>query len=335
MFDRERRTIMRKIILSTVTLGALLAPLLPAAPALALNQKSYVSSAGSDANSCANVANACATFGGAITNTAAGGEVSVVGTGDYGTITINKAINITNDGAGEAGMTVGNGLTGIFIIAGVGDVVSLRGLVLDGQGVGNAGIQVNAASAVHVQNCVIRNFEFSNGGFGIGMISSGNTALFMSDTIIFNNGAKAGSSGIVIGPSGSGSANVVLDRVHVENNVIGMWVRGGSSSGGGVHLVMRDSVVSGNASHGVIADTLPGKSPAFIVLERSSVLNNGGIGLLVNGPGATVLLNDNTVIRNAVGISPQGSGQIISYGNNRVNNNVGPDGTPTGSYSPI
>ena len=54
-----------------------------------------------------------------------------------------------------------------------------------------------------------------------------------------------------------------------------------------------------------------------------------------DGPGATILLNDDTVTRNSVGIGAANGGQLISYGNNKVNNNIGPDGAPTGSYSPI
>jgi len=41
------------------------------------------------------------------------------------------------------------------------------------------------------------------------------------------------------------------------------------------------------------------------------------------------------VARNAVGVSAVNGGQLVSYGNNKVNNNIGPDGRPTGSYSPI
>jgi len=41
------------------------------------------------------------------------------------------------------------------------------------------------------------------------------------------------------------------------------------------------------------------------------------------------------VTRNTVGITTLNGGQLISYGNNRVNNNVGPDGTPTGRYGQL
>ena len=70
-------------------------------------------------------------------------------------------------------------------------------------------------------------------------------------------------------------------------------------------------------------------------MERTSSLNNAGTGILADGPRATMLLNDNTVARNGAGISAVNGGQLISYGNNRVNNNLGADGVPTGNFSPI
>ena len=128
---------------------------------------------------------------------------------------------------------------------------------------------------------------------------------------------------------------VVLDRVHLENNVVGLLVDGSVSTGNGAHVIIRDSVVSGNASDGIRAFSLPGKAPAFIVVEHTTSVNNGGTGILANGPGATMLLDGNVVSRNGVGLNAVNSGQLISYGNNKVNNNLGPDGVPTGSYSPI
>src|SRR5262249_30458322 len=220
---------------------------------------------------------------------------------------------------------------GLEVNAGVGDIVSLRGLVIDGQGGGAFGIEINLASAVHVQNCVIRNFL--GNGFGIATFTTGNTQLFVSDTIIFNNGSMATTGGILVQPAGSGSANVVLDRVHLENNVLGLLVDGSHGTGNGAHVIIRDSVVSGNAGDGIRAVSTPGTAPAFLVVEHSSVVNNVGVGISANGPRATMLLNDNTITRNGTGISAINSGQLISYGNNKNNNNIGAEGAPTGFYS--
>ena len=191
-------------------------------------------------------------------------------------------------------------------------------------------------SAVHIQNCTIGNFESPSLGIGLSFSALGNSQLFVSDTIIFNNGGRAASGGVLIETGGTGSANVVLDRVHLDNNVVGLLVDGRSTqNGNGAHVVLRDSVVSGNASHGILALSAPGKAPAFIVVERTTSVNNAGAGILADGPRATMLISDNTVARNGVGINAVNGGQLISYGSNKSNNNTGPDGTPTGHYNPI
>src|SRR5262249_33674932 len=133
----------------------------------------------------------------------------------------------------------------------------------------------------------------------------------------------------------AGGAKVVLNRVNLENNVVGLRVDATPWAQDGAYVVLRDSVVSGNYSDGIQAISAPGAAPAFIAVEHSSIVNNAGTGIRADGPRATMLLNDNTVARNGVGISAVNSGQLISYGNNKVNNNLGPDGTPTGNYSPI
>src|SRR5262245_6797191 len=160
-----------KTALPLIALAGVLS-LLQGTPAQAVNVKSFVSGTGSDANNCSTIPLACATLQHALTQTAPGGEITVVNTGDYGgaaspyRVDINQSVNITNDGAGEASILAPNLGVGIIIRGGVGDVISLRGLVIDGQGAGQFGILVASASAVHIQNCVIRNFQASD-AYGI------------------------------------------------------------------------------------------------------------------------------------------------------------------------
>ena len=139
--------------LSLGTLGAVMA-LLQGTPAHALNTKSFVSNVGNNQSSCSNALNACATFAGALAKTAPGGEIAVLNSGDYGPVFITQSVNISNDGAGEASI-VAPPANGITINGGAGDVVNLRGLVIDGQGGGANGILIQQASGVHVQNCEI------------------------------------------------------------------------------------------------------------------------------------------------------------------------------------
>ena len=314
-------------------LAAMLALSLPAAPAQALNAKSWVANNGSEGNPCTQQL-PCPSFQRAHDATQPGGEIGVNTPGDYGQVFITKSIHITNDSTGEASIlaTSGGFGVGIRINGGNGDVVSLRGLVMEGAVSGNAGLTFANASALHIQSCVIKNFEGNNGGLIFQPI--GNSQLFVSDTIIFNNGSAANTGGIIIRPLGSGAANVVLDRLHLENNVVGLQLDATlTSSANGIHAILRDSVVSGNAGDGIAVITQAGAAPAFMLIDRGTSANNAASGISANGPRATILLKNSTITRNGSGVSTVNSGQLISYGNNRNNNNIGPEGAPTGFLS--
>src|ERR1700732_5354256 len=100
---------------SLAVLAVLLA--LSAAPqAFATNATTYVSRIGADAGTCTSAA-PCATFAYAIGQTTAGGEISVLTSGEYGEVTITKSISIVAKGA-EGGVTLlASGDTGITVNA--------------------------------------------------------------------------------------------------------------------------------------------------------------------------------------------------------------------------
>jgi hypothetical protein len=335
----------RKRASLTAGLAAALA-LLSGVPVQAAPTKVWVATGGTDSTTCGAISSPCASLQRAHDNVAAGGEIGVLTPGDYGGgLLITKSVSITNDGAGEATIGPGTGLNaatsiGIDVEAGPGDIISIRGLVLDG-GVdpnGSAsnqngitfGRDLTDGAALHIQNCVIRNFQR-----GIVFAPSSSQQLFVSDTIIFNNGTQNRDAGIVVaaGEGNNNDAKMVLDRVHLENNFEGLLIEndlGFNGGAAGVHITVRDSVISGNVANGVHALTATGHPPAFAVVERTSIVNNRQNGILADGPRATILLSDSTVARNAVGISTINGGQLVSYRNNRINNNIGPDGAPTG-----
>ena len=315
-----------KLALSFAAL--VLLALLAAAPALAVS-KAWVSNAGVDGPSCGAVTAPCATFQRAHNNAAAGGEVGVLTPGDYGLVNVNKSVNLTNDGTGEASILIPtNGGTGVFILAGAGDIVSLRGLVIDGQGIGGSGIDFQSGAALHVQNCVVRNFEGSGTSIGIAFQPSGNTQLFVSDTIVFNNGSNAASAGILIQPTAPGNVRIALDRVHVENNVQGIKVDGTFGTGGSIRVGLRDSAVSGNLGNGVWSFRPIGSGASTVVIvNRTAVVNNAGAGVLADG-GGIVLLDDSAVVANGTGASVASGGRLLTYGNNVIDNNVGEDLSP-------
>src|SRR5438270_692286 len=125
--------------------------------------RTWVSGVGDDINPCSRTA-PCKTFAGAISKTAAKGEINVLDPGGYGAVTITKAISIIAEGP-IAGIVVGTGSTAIIInipTPAATDHVFLRGLDINGLAVANKGINILSAGAVHIDNCIIHGFT-SNG----------------------------------------------------------------------------------------------------------------------------------------------------------------------------
>src|SRR5881275_636390 len=86
-----------------------------------LASRTWVSGTGNDANACTRTA-PCATFAGALGKTAAGGEIDALDPGEFGRVTINKAITI--DGSGTFASIFASASTiGMLVSAGDTDVV--------------------------------------------------------------------------------------------------------------------------------------------------------------------------------------------------------------------
>src|SRR5262249_35434889 len=172
--------------------------------------------------------------------------------------------------------------------------------------------------------------------------------LFVSDTLIYNNGVGgtfAHLSGGVILTSQNGSAiTAVLARVQLENNVNGLLAINLNTGGGKLHVTVRDSTVAGNASDGISAQN-PGfaGSPGtgtIVFIDGTTLVNNTGSGVHADGDGTVVLLSDSTLTNNGTsgsltdgGVNRTNSGRVWSCANNRNTNNVGPEGTATATLS--
>jgi len=107
--------------LTLALLATTLACPLFAMPAQAQRARVFVSVNGNDANPCTG-GSPCKTFQHAHDVVLAGGEISVLDTGGYGTIIISKAISIVAVGV-EASIATTSGQTAITIMAGTNDKV--------------------------------------------------------------------------------------------------------------------------------------------------------------------------------------------------------------------
>ncbi len=318
---------MRKSFL-TLSITATASLLLTAA-AQAQATRTWVSGVGDDVNPCSRTA-PCKTFAGAISKTAAGGEISTLDPGGYGAVTITKSISLTNDKAGEAGI-LASGANAI-VINGPGVVVNVRGLVIDGAPPttpGLNGIKFMQGSALHVQDCVIKNFASPAVGSGNGIIFSPNTPaeLYVTDCVISDNV----NAGITVEPVAGGAAKVVITRVNAENNAAGIRADTsiGPSAPGGVVMMVVDSVSAGNTNHGIAAVTGgAGSPPATILVDRSSAVNNGQNGFRAVGAAAVVRIGNSDSTGNGQGTAVVSGGQILSYGNNHIDGNTSDGSNP-------
>src|SRR3954466_4835688 len=120
--------------------------------------RTWVSGVGDDVNPCSRTA-PCKTFAGAISKTAAGGEIDVLDPGGFGTVTITKSITI--DGQGTLASILASGTNGINVNAGVNDTVILRNLTINGAGttLGLNGVNFLAGKKLVIENCVIQSFS--------------------------------------------------------------------------------------------------------------------------------------------------------------------------------
>ena len=280
---------MRKVMLPLSISITLLMICLLSSAAQAQATRTWVSGVGDDANPCSRTA-PCKTFAGAISKTLAGGEIDALDPGGFGALTITKAITI-DGGGGQVASILVSGTNGITVNAGPTDVVTLRNLRINGiEGTGTGGIDgihYAAGGSLHVEYCHIFGFT----GNGINVATSANSALFVDDTFLTNNG-----NGIQIAPS-SAFIRSTLVRVRAQDN----------------------------SGYGFLLNPSGGATGAGTVIDDSSALVNGTAGIGVNG--GTLYLGNSVIIRNGFGVAITG-GTVLSYKTNMIDGNLPGNGTP-------
>src|SRR6516164_6196895 len=117
--------------LSSALLTATLAFGLFSMPAQAQRARVFVASYGSDSNPCTFLS-PCRNFQQAVNVVDAGGEVTAIDSAGFGPIAINKSVAITSPAGIEGGVVPASNSDGIVITAGSSDIVTLRGLTIEG-----------------------------------------------------------------------------------------------------------------------------------------------------------------------------------------------------------
>jgi len=308
---------------------------MPVVPLHADQARTFVSAAAGDDGGGTNVdclrLSPCKTFAQAAAHTLANGEITVLDPGGYGAVTITQNISIVNDGVGEAGILVSGGVTGVHVNA-AGAAVTLRGLTIKGIGFGGGnGIVVDAASALNVENCTIRNLD----GLGNGIVfqptaiqpTTATAHLTVTNSTITDNSF----AGIKVAPTGAAVVSAVINGAGLHGNgLLGLQVLGAGT--GKARVEMTDSTVSNNGHMSAGGGGVFVQSTATqtnLLLVRTVIASNQGTGVQADGGATTVLISESTVKSNSIGLSATAGSVINTYGENLVFDNVSSPGPLT------
>jgi hypothetical protein len=295
-------------------------------------QRTFVKSTGVDNPACSLVA-PCRSFAAAMLQTLTGGEVIVLDSAGYGTVTIAQSVSIIAPPGVYAGISVssGDGIT----VNGAGVVVVLQGLSINGIGGAN-GISFTQGAELYVVSCSIANMS----SVGISATAAGGK-LFVSDTTV----RDSASHGIFV----SGTMNVIVDRARIENNVStgvravdgpALSVRestvvnnlagvvGSASTGTTTRSTIDNSLFTDHFGGAAVATATDAGSLATLDMIRStSTRSTDGVGVLSNAtaPAVAVMTVAASVLTENFGqaVVAQGNATALANGNTIAGNASG------------
>jgi hypothetical protein len=315
-----------KSVIGTITRWAVVAALACATTA-AFGQatRTWVSGVGDDANPCSRTA-PCKTFAGAISKTAACGEIDVLDPGGFGAVTITKPITI--DGMGMYASILAAGTNGININIAAGDiagcpagsahVVTLRHLAINGAGSGLIGINAISVDELHVEHLFVFGFR-AGSALGLSFHPSQPAGLYVHDSVF----TDILNQGISIVPGPASTVNASIKNTKMSQNGGGMLLTDNA------YATVTDSVAAGNGGYGFQVSA--SSAYAKLHLDRTVVNDNGVAGVRTDGALAVIRLSASTLVGNSTGISING-GTVVSYGNNTLGGNLpGGDGAANSS----
>jgi hypothetical protein len=304
----------KKIRFTLKSLAIVTLALTCSALAQAQATRTWVSGVGDDVNPCSRTA-PCKTFAGAISKTAANGEIDALDPGGFGAVTITKSITIDGTyGAGYGGI-LASLTNGVTVNAATTDTVVLRNLSIDGAGNGLNGIRYLAAKNLIVEDCVI--FGFTNSLINATLTNNGNLYVTNLSGMNSTNNVANSDAGIHLKTT-VGFLRAVIDNANLKNNVIGVNAEDNTQT------VIRNSVISGNfgTTIGVRMATTTAGGLAHMTLENN-MISNSNEALRVTTAGGSVIayLSNNHFFNNVTASNAAGAVQVLSYNNNKYSNN--------------
>jgi hypothetical protein len=304
-----------RLLLRAVPAIALIALALPAS-ASAQATRTWVSGVGDDANPCSRTA-PCKTFAGAISKTAAKGEINCLDPGGFGGVTITKSLAIKCQYT-EGGVLV-SGTNAIVVNAAATDSVTLRGLDINGIGTGLNGIRILQAKSVKIIDGEI--FGFVRNGVDVEASNAG-ARVSVHRTHIHD---ISGNAILVAPPAAAGTGATQGNRVVVRDNQL-------EENGCGIMASSNIPDAAFNFASQCGTSNVNG-GRATVLASYNSISDhrsNTGAGIHVNGLNSNVRFGSNDITNNLFGIRTVNSGSLTSLQDNNLRGNDS-DGAPSGT----
>jgi hypothetical protein len=284
---------MRNFALPIGICGATLGLFLQAIPAQAQATRTWVSGVGDDVNPCSRTA-PCKTFAGAISKTAANGEISVLDPGGFGAVTITKSITLNGEGT-LAGI-LNAGTNGVIVSSTIpaGSRVILRNISINGGGTGIHGIRHLGPAELILERVQI----YGQTGNGIDMTLTGVSG---SLKVVGSTISRVATG---LGASSTGSAALVS----IENSQFYGNTTQAIAVAQNADVTITNSAFAANAS-GVVTVV---NGQAFVA--NSQLANNGTA--FNSGAGTNIRISNNELVNNGTNFVLGGT--ISSAGNNRA-----------------
>jgi hypothetical protein len=270
-----------------------------------VHAQSWVSGAGNDTNACTRAA-PCQTFAGALSKTAAGGEIDCLDPGSFGAVTINKAITL--DCSGGFGLVEVSGTNGINVAAGASDKVILRGLSFGG---GVNGIDFTSGGQLTVERCLIKGFSQT----GILINLTAGAAVYVTNTYITNV-----SNGIVAQIS-AGALTITVNQTTIANPA----ANGFQAAGGTVDATITNSVIAKAGASAFI-----GSAGSPVINVDSSTVSDSTTAFH-SAPGTVIRISNNNIYNDITDFDIPKGGIVQSASNNRISE--GGSTSPTGKIT--
>jgi hypothetical protein len=296
---------MNKFRLTIKALAIAILTLAFASIAQAQATRTWVSGVGDDVNPCSRTA-PCKTFAGAISKTAAGGEIDCLDPGGFGAVTIIKSITIDGTHGSGFGSILAAQVNGVIINA-AGVIVTLRSLSINGgppTTPGINGIRFIQGSKLLVEDCKIFQFTTTgvNQGAGIDIqLGTSGASVHVKDSTLYHNTRGIRATTTV------GFVSVVVENTTIENNT-----QDGIKLEAGGFSTVKDSTITLNATG--VNVTGGGNSGANLI--NTMVVGNSLTGLNANNN--TCRIGGSTFIGNTTGISQSAANTVKTFGDNNI-----------------